>query len=222
MGCVCTLSVRQWAAIRTSDGEEAFGSAGSEAIIPAAIRRRMGKLERLAVRCTLGLLADGTTSEVIFCSRYGNIETLGAMFASIAAGELISPMAFSGSVHNAAPGLVAQIRKERIPHTALAAGPHTFEAGLIEAYTRLVVEDCSDVVVCFADLPLPALYRTFEVEDRPGLALALRLGLGLAEGVAKDEDIVRPGRAGAFDVLAGLQRGDKSVVVRGGEWSVVQ
>lgn len=210
MGNVCTLSVRQWAAIHVGEGEEVLGDAGAEDVIPAGIRRRMGKLERLAVRCTLGLLASGTTSEIVFCSRYGNIETLGSMFSSIAAGELLSPMAFSGSVHNAAPGLVTQIRKEQIPHTALAAGPHTFESGLIEAYALLTAEDCSDVVVCFADLRLPELYGEFEVEQQPGLALALRLVLGAA---AKEESDVGPGRAGALGVLARLQQGETEFAV---------
>jgi hypothetical protein len=219
MGHICNLRVRQWAAICVSDGEEVLGSAGAEDIIPAGIRRRMGKLERLSVRCTLGLLAGGTTSAIIFCSRYGNIETLGSMFSSIAAGELISPMAFSGSVHNAAPGLVTQISKERIVHTALAAGPHTFEAGLVEAYAHLTAEDCSDVVVCYADLPLPELYTEFEVEHRPGLALALRVEPGAA---GKGESDVLPGRAGALDVLARLQRGESELVVGGGAWLVPQ
>ena len=213
MGQSCALRVRQWAAI--CEGDEVFGDAGAEDVIPAGIRRRMGKLERLAVRCTLGLLASGTTSEIIFCSRYGNIETLGSMFASIAANELISPMAFSGSVHNAAPGLVAQIRKEKIPHTALSAGPHTFESGLIEAYTRLATEAYSDVIVSYADLPLPELYNEYEVECQPGLALALQLVLSTADKMDFD---VQPGRAGVLELLARLQREGTELVVRGEGW----
>ena len=215
----CTLCVRQWAAIRVGESEEVFGCAGAEAIIPAAFRRRMGKLERLAVRCTLGLLAGGTTARIIFCSRYGNIETLGAMFGSIAAGEAISPMAFSGSVHNAAAGLIAQIRNERIAHTALAAGANTFKAGLVEAYAALATENCRDVVVCFADLLLPELYQPYEVEHQLGLALAIRVtpAAGDETGIT-----VRAGRVGALEVLTQLQQGESTFLVRGEEWLVPQ
>jgi hypothetical protein len=141
------------------------------------------------------------------------------MFGSIAAHESISPMAFSGSVHNAAPGLIAQIRKERIAHTALAAGAHTFEAGLVEAYAVLATEDCRDVVVCFADLPLPELYRTFEVEHQPGLALALRVTLAVGE---ERTTAVQAGRAGALEVLTMLQRGNTAFLVGDGGWLAPQ
>ncbi len=213
MGHVCTLRVRQWAAIRVGETEAVFGDASTDTAIPAGIRRRMGKLERLSVRCMLGLLASGTTDEIVFCSRYGSIEALNAMFTSIAAAEPVSPMAFSGSVHNSAPGLVAQIRKEQIPHTALAAGPRTLQAGLVEAYTRLAIEGSNDVVICFADLPLPEPYWAFEVEHQPGLALALRVALDGSPGSA--HPVVKPGRQGAFELIEWLQQGRTALTVSG-------
>src|SRR3984957_23631 len=96
------------------------GGAADETAIPAGLRRRMGKLERLAVRCALGVLGTESTDELIFCSRYGNLETLLSLLRGIACDQLVSPMAFSGSVHNATPGYIGQIRGERIRHTALA------------------------------------------------------------------------------------------------------
>jgi hypothetical protein len=168
----------------------------------------MGRLERLAVRCTLGVLGNEPTAELIFCSRYGNIETLGSLLRSIAEAQPMSPMAFSGSVHNAAPGLVGQIRKECLSHTALAAGTHTFAAGLIESYARLVADKCQNVTLTFADLVLPDLYREFEEEREPGLAMAMRLELP-DEGSDQDTSVVavRPGRQGAFEVMEKLKNG---------------
>ena len=209
MGRLRNLRVRQWAAVRVAcdnGNQETFGQVADEDAIPSGIRRRMGRLERLAVRCTLGVLDGEPTAELIFCSRYGNVETLSTLLRGIAEKQLMSPMAFSGSVHNASPGLVGQIRKERLSHTALAAGSHTFAAGLIESYARLLSDGCGDVTMTFADFPLPELYRAFEEETVPGLAVAVRLDL------ADDDDgpppiSVRTGRRGVLEVVEQLRRG---------------
>lgn len=212
-----TLCVRQWAAVlQRPEGEEVFGAAAGEGIIPSGVRRRMGKLERLAVRCMLSVLTSGTTSELIFCSRYGNLETLSALLRSIGAGEPVSPMAFSGSVHNAAPGMVGQIRKEKIAHTALAAGENTLRAGLVEAYARLAADRCPDVILAYADLPPADVYADFENDPTSGgIGLAMRLVLGEAESDAVG---VATGRLGALALIERLRGNFGVLAVGGGPW----
>lgn len=215
MGCV--LSVRQWAAVRQgASGDEALGDAGGEDIIPSGFRRRMGKLERVAVRCMLGILASGTSSELIFCSRYGNVETLAVLLRSIIAEEPVSPMAFSGSVHNAAPGMVGQIRKERLSHTALAAGPDTLRAGLVEAYARLCVDGCNDVIVAYTDLPLADFFGELGQDGTIGVGLSLRLSLDKTDGEAA---MVTPGRGGVLSVIEQLGQGSRILAVGDGPWT---
>jgi hypothetical protein len=215
LGRVSGVSVRQWAAVRVSaaDGaQEDFGQTLPEDAIPPAIRRRMGRLERLAVRCTMGVLQDETTDELIFCSRYGNVEALSVLLRGIAENQLTSPMMFSGSVHNAAPGLVGQIRKERLSHTAIAAGRHTLAAALIESCAHLETEGCASVTVTLTDLPLPDHFQAFEDEVLPGLALAMRLE------PASDADPmigIEPGRGGALALLERLKEGPVSLATRG-------
>jgi hypothetical protein len=206
------LRVGRWAAIvvdADSVAGRVFGVTAPEDAIPAAIRRRMGRLERFAVRCTLGVLdKSGATDELVYCSRHGNVETLAALLRSIAAREPVSPMAFSGSVHNAVPGLVGQICKERLSHTAVAAGGSTFAAGLIECYARLATEECRDVTLTFADVRLPEPFLVFEDEDKPGVAMALRLTLG-----SDDPEVapVPPGRTGVLELLNRLVAGDTEI-----------
>jgi beta-ketoacyl synthase-like protein len=177
MGRVHDLQVVRWAGISVdrAAGASSVVGAAEDAAIPAGIRRRMGRLERLAVRCALGVLDGEPTDELIFCSRSGNLETLLSLLRGIAGGELLSPMAFSGSVHNAVPGHVGQIRNERIRHTALAAGARTLVAGLIEAYTRLVCDDASDVTVVYADQAMPELFGELTTGLGRDLAFAVRL-----------------------------------------------
>lgn len=211
------MRVRQWAAVCVSvpDGaQEDFGQTLREDAIPPAIRRRMGRLERLAVRCMMGVLQDETTDELIFCSRYGNVEALSALLRGIAEGQLTSPMMFSGSVHNAAPGLVGQIRKERLSHTAISAGRHTLAAALVESAAHFEMNDCASVAVTLADLPLPEHFHAFEDEVLPGLALAMRLEPA-SESDMRSAIVVAPGRRGALGLLESLKEGSVSLAVGG-------
>jgi hypothetical protein len=207
------LEVGRWAALVIREGDslgETFGAPAKEEEIPPAIRRRMGRLERLAARCTLGVLQDDVpTDELVFASRYGNPETLLTLLRGLSTRELLSPMGFSGSVHNAVPGLAGQIRKERLSHTAVAAGPDSFLAGLVECWTRLATGECRDVTFTFADLRLPDAYRPFEQEEETtGLVLALRLRAAAARSEGMN---LGKGRAGAFAILEGLKRGTRQL-----------
>jgi beta-ketoacyl synthase-like protein len=212
------LRALQWAAIRVSDGvSEEFGQSSGEAAIPPALRRRMGRLERLAARCALGVLETAKPDELIFCSRYGNIETMSALLQGMAEGQMMSPMAFSGSVHNATPGLIGQIRHERLAHTAVAAGLNTLIAGVAEACARLAQDECSNVVVIFADLPLPDHFHEFEDEALPGLALAMRMELTSA-GADNEIVVIEPGRRGALAVLERLKQGATDFTIGEAPW----
>lgn len=183
----------------------------------------MGRLERLAVRCALAVLddelADGPTGELVFCSRCGNVETLSALHRGIATAQLMSPMAFSGSVHNASPGLVGQVRNERLSHTAISAGAHTFAAGLVEAYTRLLLDECKDVTVIFADVLLPDIYGAFEPEAEDGVAAAMRIGRADDfEGLPVAT--VKPGRKGVLALLEELREGAVGISLEGLPWAI--
>lgn len=215
------LKVGSWAAIVVGGkliAQEALGNVAPEDALPVALRRRMGVLERLAARCTLGVLsAQDMTDHLVFCSRYGNVETLCVLLNSIVAREPMSPMAFSGSVHNAAPGLVGQICKKRLNHTALAAGRRTFVAGLTEGYALLVEDGCRDVTVMFADVTLPDTHRRFEDEEQPGVAMALRLTLSRS-GEKEAAVTVMQGRMGVLGVLEGLKAGVSQIALDDASW----
>ncbi|HEX4081062.1 MAG TPA: beta-ketoacyl synthase chain length factor [Rhizomicrobium sp.] len=209
------LQIGRWAFV-FADGE-ACGTPSDEQRIPSALRRRMGRFERLAVRCTLGVLEQGPpTDELIFCSRYGNLDTLVSLLRSIRAREPVSPMAFSGSVHNTAPGLIGQILHERINHTAIAAGRNSFAAGLIESYARLTIGDCRDVTFAFADVELPEIYREFEDGDHPGVAVALRLSLAYQKEAVV---VAATGGDGITRVLDGLKVGHRQIAISESLWT---
>jgi len=169
------IVIEHWAAAVIYEASKVLhclGDCAEEAAIPAGRRRRMGPMERLMARCALGVLREEPAAEIILCSRYGNVEALESLLRSISAREPLSPMTFSLSVHNAAAGLVEQIRGDHTGHTALAAGRDTLTAGLIEAYACLATAPGRPIALVFGDWPLPEIYTRFKELECGGTAMA--------------------------------------------------
>jgi hypothetical protein len=216
MGPLSNIHVLKWAGLFNEEGgaQAIAHNCLEESAIPAGLRRRMGRLERLACRCALSVLEEGEADDIVFCSRYGNLETLLVLLRAIANEELLSPMAFSGSVHNAAPGLVGQITRQRASHTAVAAGPDTLEMGILESYARLASNTCANVTLVYAETPLPDVFREFDEEVRCSLAFGMRLGLAPSSGPRQTKPIgCGPGWNGALHFFHELAAGRTLVSV---------
>ncbi|HEY4343909.1 MAG TPA: beta-ketoacyl synthase chain length factor [Parvibaculum sp.] len=202
--------VESWAAIMLGavDGvARRFGACVDESVIPAGHRRRLGTYGRMAVSCGLSIAA-ADSSDLVFCSRYGDVDLAHRLLTELVAGGLLSPAAFSMSVHNAVPGVMDLVRKSRAGHTAIAAGTQSFSAGLAEAWGKLDENRESKIALVYADCALPAVYQEFSDMKLGGTALAMMLStkpsattigqfsLGRANGDIRD--------APNSEVLAGL------------------
>lgn len=214
------LMTEDWAAIvwgaAPDEPATVLGSAAAESAIPAGVRRRMSPFERALARCVLGLCRDDEAIEVTLGSRFGNLATATAMLTDIARGDMVSPMAFSVSVHNAVCGVLNQVRKDRTPHTAVAAGHSTVDAALTELYLRSGgdVREAAQVVV-IGDAPLPPPLDRLENGTGGGAFVATRLRRADG-GTAGPRE--RPGALQATDMVAGLQAGASCFEMRGGGW----
>jgi hypothetical protein len=206
-----SLQVEDWCASLPDADEERrrLRFRDDAAAIPAAIRRRTPRFELDALTCAVQLTT--ARSEIVFCSRYGNQAAGAALLQALARGELLSPTAFSHSVHNATPGLAVQAVGARASHTAVAAGQASLMAGVLEAWLRLATGEAESVVLVHADVPLPNFYDGLDPEPAPGLVLALRLVL--AQETAAAALRIAPGRAGALELLAALQAGGDALAV---------
>jgi hypothetical protein len=113
------LAVKDWGGlvIEADQGAESVrGAAAATADVPVGLRRRMPKFALAAVRCAVGVARPGC--ELVFASRFGDVTTALNLSEAIVAADLLSPSAFSACVHNAAPGLAAQVLGEHASHTA--------------------------------------------------------------------------------------------------------
>ena len=134
--------------------------------IPASLRRRCSKLGKMLLRTSFAALPPELRDSVpsVFASQGGESLTTLALLEQIAVGELSSPMKFSLSVHNASAGLFSMAAKNQLPSTTIAAGRHTFAAGLLESVTKLQTEEYHNLLFSSGDELLPVELSNSHVE----------------------------------------------------------
>ncbi len=177
------LPVARWSATlfdaapgREYPGLESLGVADAAPdvkFVDAMLRRRLGRLAKMALAAAHACAEDRPALRVVYASRHGELARSLAMLRDLAAGEPLSPTAFGLSVHNAAAGLLSILRRDTSPATAIAAGEETFGMALAEASAQFLADPESPVLLVYADEPVPVEYAGFIVRNDPPHAIAL-------------------------------------------------
>ncbi len=157
------------------------GSSPDVRFVDALLRRRLGRLARMALHVANQVATGHESLPAIFASRHGELSRTVNMLHALAADEAPSPAAFSLSVHNSAAGIFSIARNDPAPSTALAAGEETLLWALLEATIRLAATPDSSILLVYADEPLPGEYQDFDTASESAHALALLLQPG--EGI---------------------------------------
>jgi hypothetical protein len=143
------------------------------------LRRRTSLLTRMIVTALAEAANQGGAAHeqtrYVVVSSWGEIETTVDLLGQLAVpGGPISPTAFHNSVHNTATGYLSIASGNHWPSTALAAGPHALEIGLLEACCGLrSPEGPADVLLILAEERLPSPFARDDAD--PSFALALHL-----------------------------------------------
>lgn len=165
----------------------------------AMARRRLSPLGRMAVQAAwwCARSADGPADKtidpqtpgmpqvpVIFASCYGDAQRTLELQDLLASGEAMSPTAFGLSVHNAIGAQYSIARGDRANYIAVAAGPCSAAAGLVEAASLLADGAPEVMLVCHEEgVPPPYDRYTDPVESpTPAMAWAWAWRLTAAEG----------------------------------------
>ncbi|MDX2089604.1 MAG: beta-ketoacyl synthase chain length factor [Kofleriaceae bacterium] len=157
--------------------------------VPARLGRGSSRLTRMlgevAAAATSSAGASPDTVATVYGSALGEIETMILLLDAIWRGDgQLSPMRFKNSVHNAAGGLGSIGTANRAFSTAIAAGPRSFEASLLEAaawlWDQSTDEGPKTAVVAVADDQVPEPLATL----CPRIGLAVGLCLSTAGGAA--------------------------------------
>ncbi len=157
---------------------QAAGKPNADLLHPR-LRRRTSLLTRMIVTALAEAAGQGGArherTRYIVVSSWGEIETTVELISQLAVpGGPISPTAFHNSVHNTATGYLSIASGNHWPSTALAAGPHALEIGLLEACAGLSSpEGPTDALLIFAEERLPSPFARADAD--PSFALALHL-----------------------------------------------
>jgi len=151
--------------------------------LPAAERRRTGKVVRLAL--TVGLEAvvragaDAATLPAVFASSGGDGENCHEICQVLASAERqISPTRFHNSVHNAASGYWGIATGATPASNALCAYDASFAAGLLESLVQLRIDETAVLLIAYdADYPEP-IRSARPIPDAFGVALLLTSAAG--------------------------------------------
>lgn len=138
--------------------------------IPPLLRRRFSTLGKYAAASTLNLLADGESLPSIFASRHGDTGLTLSLLQEIGQEQPISPTGFSLAVHNAVAGIISIARNDKSPITAISSMQGLLLQTLFEAVAQL--ESHQRVLCVIYDIPLPELYRSYELSPPFPFALA--------------------------------------------------
>ena len=156
--------------------------------VPAMERRRLTGVERAALSVAHRALEqfsqspqsnnsnnpNNQTIPVVFASRWGEIGTTVKLMQQMHADGEMSPAGFSNSVHNAAPGHLSLLTKNKAPYTAIAAGPDSYEMGLLEASTYP-----GKVLFVYAEEDTPEFYKPDFEDVQKAHAVAMVIDNGV-------------------------------------------
>ena len=162
---------------------EIAGKRPTGALLAANERRRAPDTVLLALEVAAAACADAQLDPKIlpsiFASTHGDLAVCDAMSTTLAASpDLVSPIKFHNSVHNAAVGYWTIATGAMGASTALSAGNETFAEGLLEAAVYALSEQ------------LPVLFVAYDIQVVGGLASVTKSdGLfGVALVIAPEAD----------------------------------
>ena len=117
--------------------------------LPPLTARKLSKLDKTAFSTLYKCFKNGSNPNLVFASRYGQFDRLSKLTKQFLEDNEVSPMAFSGSVHNNTIGLFSILNGITASYNSVSAGENTVSAGLLEAVLHLKNSD--EVLFCYAD-----------------------------------------------------------------------
>lgn len=149
--------------------------------VPAMTRRRLSRLTKMTFDVALKVCPQPGPISTIFASRHGDLSKTLGLLEQIARQEVLSPTQFALSVHNAIVGQLSLFSQNTADTNAVASGADSLHYAVLEAAARLQTDDnVQQILVLYADEPVPDIYQSF-CQD-PAQPVALALLLSRAEG----------------------------------------
>lgn len=132
-------------------------------------RRRLSKYDKTAI-FLLNKTFDENIKNIVFSSRYGEIERLDTLIEQYGELKEVSPNTFSSSVHNFPIGFFCVYKQITIPSSAVSSCSSTFSMGLLNTVltkeTNTLFCDISEnMAICFEINKNKAEYRIIKCNN---------------------------------------------------------
>lgn len=122
-----------------------FGDNIDLSSIPMMLRRKLSPAGKIAMH-TLLQCYEGGEPELVYTSRYGELERMVKLIKQQLEENEVSPANFSFSVHNSTIGLFSLINKIHNDYNSIAACENSFSAGLLAA-----ILNKKETLFCYAE-----------------------------------------------------------------------
>ena len=157
-----------WLAWARTEGPLPREASAPACPVPAMLRRRLTSFGRTALSA-LADLSPRTDEPIVFASSWGDISRSFALLESLVGEGEVSPAGFSSSVHNAVPATACIWLKNHSACRAVAGGPVSAAAGLLEC--RLALSDFASVLLVCAEDAMPEAWGGSRIADSAPLPL---------------------------------------------------
>ena len=114
--------------------------------IPMMTKRKLSPAGKIAISTMLEVYDGDTNTDLVFASRYGELERVVKLIKQKQEENEISPAGFSFSVHNSTIGLFSLIKNIHNKYNSVAAGENSFSSVLLDA-----VMNKTKTLFCFAE-----------------------------------------------------------------------
>jgi hypothetical protein len=215
-----TAPVARWA-IWEPVRSEGPGATPDVGFIEPMLRRRLSSLARMSLRVAQDCAHDKNDVRLVYASEHGELVRTTSMLQDLAAGEALSPTAFSLSVLNATAGIFSILQGSTAPTTAVSAAAESFGYGLLEACLQLASAPDVPVLLVYADEPAPEIYGLVEDGERSRHAVAILLESGAALNIdccRTGADMPRSSGSQSRAFLRSLATGSSSWYADGTAW----
>lgn len=187
------------------------------------LRRRLSPLARAAMSVIMPLAHIHGPMPLVYVSRHGDLSRTVDLLRDLAQGELISPTAFSLSVHNATAGLFSIHQGLTKNITAISGGACDLVPALMES-RGLCGPDEPKVLCVICDEPPPALYASQASEPQIAYAFAVVIspGQGWTLSAVGPLGTAATDKPQAWQLFELLERGGLDVVFacNGTDWKL--
>lgn len=141
------------------------------------LRRRCSQLTRSCLEAAYHCLTPEQLSHcrAVFGSRHGECQVSQQLLETLAHDEILSPMGFSLSVHNAVAGVFSIAAKNQSPTTSISAGKQSFCYTLLDSLVAAKAEPDRPLLMCFGEELVPESLKEVVEEPRMPFSLAILL-----------------------------------------------